>query len=75
MLAAVEKFPYTVYDTAGKAVLSSEAGSGSDELPPGDYKVVVKAGTRELVAPKVRVALGATTTLKIAIKNGQVVLE
>ena len=75
MLAAVEKFPYTVYDTAGKAVLSSEAGSGSDELPPGDYKVVVKAGTRELVAPRVRVALGSTTTLKIAIKNGQVVLE
>jgi hypothetical protein len=75
MLAAVEKFPYTVYDAAGKAVLSSEAGSGSDELPSGDYRVVVKAGTRELVAPRVKVALGATTTLKIAIKNGQVVLE
>ncbi len=75
LLAAVERFPYTVYDAAGKAVLSSEAGSGSDELPPGDYRVVVKAGTRELVAPRVRVALGATRTLKIAIKNGQVVLE
>jgi hypothetical protein len=75
MLAAVEKFPYTVYDTSGKAVLSSQAGSGSDELPPGDYKVVVKAGTRDLVAPRVKVALGAMTTLKIAVKNGQVVLE
>ncbi len=75
MLAAVEKFPYTVYDAAGKAVLSSEAGSGSDELPPGDYRVVVKAGARELVAPRVKVALGSTTTLRIAVKNGQVVLE
>jgi hypothetical protein len=75
MLAAVERFPYTVYDAAGKAVVSSEAGSGSDELPPGDYRVVVKAGTRELVSPRVRVALGTATTLKIAIKNGQVVLE
>jgi hypothetical protein len=75
MLAAVERFPYTVYDAAGKAVLSSEAGSGSDELPPGDYKVVVKAGARELVAPRVRIAAGTTATLKIAIKNGQVVLE
>jgi hypothetical protein len=75
LLAAVERFPYTVYDAAGKAVLSSEAGSGSDELPPGDYRVVVKAGTRELVAPRVRVALGVTATLKIAIRNGQLVLE
>jgi hypothetical protein len=75
MLAAVERFPYTVYDAAGKAVVSSEAGSGGDELPPGDYKVVAKAGTRELVAPRVRVTLGAATTLKIAIKNGQLVLE
>jgi hypothetical protein len=75
MLAAVERFPYTVYDATGKAVLSSEAGSGSDELPPGDYRVVVKAGTRELVAPRVRVTLGTATTLKIAIKNGQLVLE
>jgi hypothetical protein len=75
MLAAVERFPYTVYDLAGKAVLASEAGSGSDELPPGEYKVVVKAGTRELVAPRVKVAAGGATTLKIAIKNGQVVLE
>ncbi len=75
LLAAVEKFPYTVYDAAGKAVLSSEAGGGSDELPPGDYRVVVKAGARELVAPRVRIAAGTTVTLKIAVKNGQVVLE
>jgi hypothetical protein len=75
MLAAIERFPYTVYDAAGKAVLSSEAGSGSDELQPGDYRVVVKAGARELVAPRVRIAAGTTATLKIAIKNGQLVLE
>jgi hypothetical protein len=75
MLAAIERFPYTVYDAAGKAVLSSEAGSGTDELPPGDYKVVVKAGARELVAPRVRIAAGTSATLKIAIKNGQLVLE
>jgi hypothetical protein len=75
MLAAVERFPYTVYDASGKAVLSSEAGSGSDELPPGDYRVVVKAGTRELTASRVKIAVGVATTLKIAFKNGQLVLE
>lgn len=73
-VAAIEKFPYTVYDAAGKVVLGSEAGSGSDPVPPGTYKVVVKAGARELVAPKVTVALGQAVTLTIAMKNGQLVL-
>jgi hypothetical protein len=75
LVAAIEKFPYTVFDTAGKAVLSSEAGSGADELPPGDYKVVVKAGTREIVAPRVTIALGQSVTLKIAMKGGKLSLE
>jgi Ca-activated chloride channel family protein len=75
MLAAVQSFPYTVYDSAGKTVVSGEAGRGSEELPPGDYKVVVKAGSRELVAPRVAVAVGQATTLTIAMKNGQLVLQ
>jgi hypothetical protein len=75
LMAAVESFPYTVYDTAGKQVLAGEAGSSGDELPPGEYKVVVKAGTRELVAPRVTVTLGQTTTLRIAFKKNQLVLE
>ena len=75
MLAAIEKFPYTVYDSAGKAVLSSEAGSAGAELPPGTYKVVVKAGSRGLVAPRVSIALGQQVRLTIAMKNGQLVLQ
>jgi hypothetical protein len=75
MLAAVEKFPYSVYDTSGKRVLVGEAGTGSDQLPEGDYKVVVTAGTRELQAPKVHVGLGQSVTLTIAMKNGQLVLQ
>jgi hypothetical protein len=75
LMAAVESFPYTVYNAAGKQVLAGEAGTAGDELPPGDYKVVVKAGTRELVAPRVTITLGQTTTLKIAFKNNQLVLE
>ena len=75
MLAAVEKFPYSVYDAAGKLVVAGEAGSGSDQLPAGDYKVVVKAGTKELVAPHVSVGPGQSVTLTIAMKNGQLVLQ
>jgi hypothetical protein len=75
MVAAIETFPYTVYDAAGKAVASGEAGGGADELPPGDYKVVVKAGAREIVAPRVTIGLGQAVVLKIAMKNGQLVIE
>lgn len=75
MVAAIDKFPYTVYDAAGKAVLSGDAGSGSDQLPAGEYKVVVKAGTKELVAPRVSVGLGQSVTLTLALKNGQLVLQ
>jgi hypothetical protein len=75
LAATTEKFPFTVYNPAGKAVLTSEAGSGSDELPPGDYKVVVKAGAREIVAPRVKVTLGLSTTVRLVMKNGQLVLE
>jgi hypothetical protein len=75
MVAAVDKFPYTVYDASGKAVLSGDAGSGSDQLPAGDYKVVIRAGTKELVAPRVAIGLGQSVTLTIAMKNGQLVLQ
>jgi hypothetical protein len=75
MIAAIDKFPYTVFDAAGKVVASGEVDGSTDELPPGDYKVVVKAGTREIVAPRVAIGLGQAVTLKITMKNGQLVIE
>jgi hypothetical protein len=75
LVAAIEKYPYTVFDAAGKQVAAGEAGGPADELPAGEYKVVVKAGSKELVAPRVKVTLGQQTTLKIAFKNNQLVLE
>jgi hypothetical protein len=74
-MAAIERFPYTVYDGAGKEVLKGEAGAAADSLPPGDYKVVVKAGGKDLVAPRVSVGLGQSVTLTIAMRNGQLVLQ
>ena len=35
----------------------------------------MKAGTKELVAPKVSVGLGQSVTLTLAMKNGQLVLQ
>ncbi|MCX6544137.1 MAG: hypothetical protein NTV05_06935 [Acidobacteria bacterium] len=73
--AAVERFPYTVYDAAGKVVLTADAGSGADQLPSGDYKVVVKAGARDLVASSVKLGPAQSVTLTIAMKNGRLVLQ
>lgn len=75
LVAAIESFPYTIYDAAGKEVAAGEAGGPAEELPPGEYKVVVKAGAQELIAPRVRITLGQATTLRIAVKNGALVLE
>jgi hypothetical protein len=75
MVAAIVKFPYAVFDAAGKQVAAGEAGWPAEELPPGDYKVVVKAGQKDIVAPRVKVTLGQATTVKLVIKGGQLVLE
>jgi hypothetical protein len=75
LVAAIEKYPYTVYDAAGKVVASGEAGASPEQLPAGEYKVVVKAGSQELVAPRVTLALGQSVTLRIAMKGNRLVLE
>jgi hypothetical protein len=74
-MAAVDRFPYTVQDASGKEVMTSEAGAASDELPPGEYTVVVDAGGIKLKAEHVRVALAQQTTVRVATKNNEFVLE
>jgi hypothetical protein len=74
-MAAVDRFPYTVTDATGKEVAAGEAGAGAEQLPPGEYTVVVNAGGTSLKAEHVRVVLAQQTTVIIALKNDQFVLE
>ncbi|MGD0012267.1 MAG: discoidin domain-containing protein [Terriglobia bacterium] len=74
-IAAVDRFPYTVTDATGKEVAAGEAGSGAEELPAGEYTVVVNAGGTSLKAEHVRVVLAQQTIVHIAVKNDQFVLE
>jgi len=74
-MAAVDRFPYSVLDSTGKEVAAGEAGPGAEELPPGEYTVVVNAGGISLKAEHVRVELAQQTTLRIAQKNDQFNLE
>ena len=74
-MAAVDRFPYSVLDATGKEVASGEAGDAAKELPAGEYTVVVTAGETSLKAEHVRVALAQQTTVHIAVKDEQLVLE
>jgi len=74
-MAAVDRFPYSVLDATGKEVAAGEAGSGTEELAPGEYTVVVNAGTTSLKAEHVHVELARETTLRITQKNDQFALE
>jgi len=74
-MAAVDRFPYSVLDATGKEVAAGEAGAGAEELSPGEYTVVVRAGETSLKAEHVRVALAQQTTVRIATRNDQFVLE
>jgi len=75
LVAATDKFAYAVFDAAGKQVAAGEIGYPTEQVPPGDYKVVVRAGGREIVAPRIKVTLGRETTVQLAMKKGQLVLE
>ncbi|HWW88829.1 MAG TPA: hypothetical protein VNZ26_34790, partial [Vicinamibacterales bacterium] len=75
MMAATERFPYTVVDAAGKEVAAGEAGQAPTELPAGEYRVVVRAANEELVAEKVQVAPGADSLLRVVLENDRFVLQ
>jgi hypothetical protein len=74
LVAAVEKFPYVIFDAAGAQVAKGEAGASITELPPGDYKVVVRAGDQELTAP-VTVKAGGDTIVRVGLKDDRFVIE
>jgi hypothetical protein len=75
LTAAVEKFPYVIFDASGRQVASGEAGGSAEELPPGDYRVVVRAGEEELTAGSVKVVVGQDTVLKVVLKGDRFAVE
>jgi hypothetical protein len=75
MMAAVETFPYSVFDATGRQVASGEAGQNASELPPGEYRVVVRAGDEDLVAEHVSVTPGSDATVKVVLKGDRFAIE
>jgi hypothetical protein len=75
MMAAIETFPFTVFDATGKQVATGEAGRAATELPAGDYRVVVRAANEEVVAEHVSVAPGADAVVKVVLKGDRLAIE
>ncbi len=74
LLAAVERFPYKVFDASGRLVAKGEAGSPADELPPGEYQVVVQAAD-QVLTKRVTVTADRDIVLKVVLKKDQFLLE
>lgn len=74
LLAAREKFPYAIYDAGGNEVAKGETGPLAEALPPGEYKVTVRAGDQELVKDHVKVALNSDTIIKVTPQEDHFVL-
>jgi len=75
LMAAVEKFSYAIFDASGRQVASGEAGAAPEELPPGDYKVVVRAGGEDVTAGPITVVVGLDIVLKVVIKGDRFAIE
>jgi hypothetical protein len=75
LMAAVDKMPFTVFDAAGREVARADTGSTGIELPPGDYKVVVRAADRELVAEHVTIPARGDAVIKVVVKNDRFELQ
>jgi F5/8 type C domain/von Willebrand factor type A domain len=75
LIAAVDKFSYAIFNASGRQVATGEAGASPEELPPGDYKVVVSIGEEEVTAGPIKVAVGVNTVLKVVIKGDRFAVE
>ncbi|MGH7381038.1 MAG: discoidin domain-containing protein [Candidatus Methylomirabilales bacterium] len=74
LIAAVETFRYAIFDAVGKQVAKGDAGASPEELPPGDYRVVVQAADQELVE-NVKVTADTDMVLKVVLKGQQFAIE
>jgi hypothetical protein len=73
-LATLRSLPFEVFDRTGHLVAAGETSPLGLELPPGDYRVVVKAPEQELAAT-VTIAARANTVLNVSRQGEGFVLE
>jgi hypothetical protein len=67
--ATISRFPYSIVDASGAVVAQGEAGDPGQEVPPGQYKLVVKAGEESMTLDGLSVELGKDLGVRIVHKG------
>jgi hypothetical protein len=67
--ATISRFPYSIVDAAGTVVAEGEAGDTGQDVPPAQYKLIVKAGEESMALDGLSVELGKDVGVRIVHKG------
>ena len=67
--ATISRFPYSVIDASGAVVAEGEAGDPGQEVAPGQYRLIVKAGEESIALDGLSVELGKDVSVRIVHKG------
>ena len=73
--ATINRFPYSIISASGATVAQGEAGDKGQELPPGEYKLVVQAGDEALVVDRLSIAPAIDATVRVIRKGDRFALD
>lgn len=73
-LAALQRLPYDILDASGKVLVSGETSELSRELPPGQYRIRIKA-LDHVLEDAFTVVPNQTTTLGLAVEGDRFVMR
>jgi hypothetical protein len=74
LIAATDRFAYTVTDAAGRVVMQGESGATADELPAGAYQLAVQAADQKLVED-LTITADKQISFTVVLKDGRFALE
>ena len=75
LMAAVDKMPFTVFDATGHQVAKGDTDSAPIDLPPAEYKVVVRAADQELTLDRVAIGARGDVVLKVVTAGSHFQLQ
>lgn len=73
--ATISRFPYSIASASGAIVARGEAGDKGQELPAGEYKLVVQAGDETLVIDRISVAPGRDARVRVVRTGDRFALD
>jgi Mg-chelatase subunit ChlD len=72
--ATLSRFPYSVISASGATVAQGEAGDKGQELPAGEYKLLVQAGDETLILDRLSIDVAKDATVRVLRKGDRFAL-